>query len=599
MRQGSGSEIDRYSSRLSSWLRAHFEDVRSLPSATLRLYEKKGIVAGWQIHPDYSSWPLYLLIDAAFPHSHIHIAYVGDDKYLHWPHVEKHGYLCLPRDGWRPIENPDVSPQQRINRALKLLEECQSQTYIKSESEREFVSYWGQASKDELVSLIDLENPNPRIISGCSLGGVLYVGETDHELTRWTTNCGLGNSGAQVQAIFGFIKKPPSLPLPKNGNQYITRLFDQLPNQSALLKGINPTKNTLVVLAVRRQEGIGIIGAMIGGVELHGQGRRTGKKRNKRQAKKNARKQYRFPAHYVRQIWQSTSSYATLRVSRCDSGWVHGRGLDVQHRTLAQSRVVVIGAGSLGSQVAARLAEAGVGNITIIDPETLAPSNIGRHELGMNSLFKGKGKAKAVASQLTYHYPHGDFQGQFNTWEWVVHNDPDLFYEADLVVSCVGEVEHDLAWDSFIRTLPMKTPTVFGWLGTQGTTGHALAVTSKSPGLSCVFDQDGALRFPDTDFPNNSQAKSEPGCGTEFQPYGPLAVGQVELLVARLSLDFLTGKATAPEHRIHACSTSELNELGGDWTTRHQKLRPDGYEGPFEYKADVALCGECPRCKAE
>jgi len=405
-------------------------------------------------------------------------------------------------------------------------------------------------------------------MSGCSLGGELYVGETDRELSRWTTNYGLGSSGTKVQAIFGFIETPPSLPLPKNGNQYVTRLFDQLPSRSVLLKSIDPSKDTLIVLAVRRSEGIGIIGALIGGVQLHGPGRRTAKKRNKRQAKKNAVKQYGFPAHYVRQIWQSTSSFEALKVYRCDSAWVHGRGLDVQHRPLAESRVVAIGAGSLGSQVAARLAEAGVGTITIIDPETIAPSNVGRHELGMNSLFESK--AKALANQLTYHYPHGHFQGRYNNWEWVVRNESNLFYEADLVVSCVGEVEHDLAWDSCIRGLALKVPTVFGWLGTQGTTGHALAITPQSPGLSCVFDQDGALRFPDTDFQDNRQAKSEPGCGTEFQPYGPLAVGQVELLVTRLSLDLLTGNAAAPEHRIYCCSTSDLNELGGYWTIRHQ-----------------------------
>lgn len=597
MRQGSGSEFDRESSLLGSWLRAHIENVRSLSRETLKIYAGKQVIAGWEIHPDYSPWPLYILIDEDFPHSHICIAYVGTDKFLHWPHVEKHGFLCLPKNGWRPTEDLGISAQQRINHAIKLLEDCQSKFYIRAESEREFVSYWTQISTSRLVSLINLEDPTPRVVTGCNLWGDYCIAESQDILNQWIKNQRGRNPGPTIQSIFSFIEHPPVLPMPRSSKEFVLRLADNFGDRSALLKSIDPTKDTLVIIAVRRPEGVGVIGARVHGVELHGVERKPRRRVSKRRAKKKAGKKPGFPDYHVRLIWETKSKFEALRVVRCDSNWVHGRGLDRHHHTLATSKVVLIGCGSLGSQVAARLAESGVGTIYIIDPEVLESNNVGRHELGMNNLFDAK--ATALASQLSSQYPHGDFQGRASTWEAIVRSEPELFDEANLIVSCVGEIEHDLAWDSFFRTRSWLAPTVYGWLGTQGTTGHALVVTSESPGLSCVFDSDGMLRFPDTQFQKSSLAKTEPGCGTDFQPYGPLAVGQVEVLVTRLCLDLLSEKATAPEHRVYACSTEDLVELGGWWTERHRTLRPSGYDGSFEYQADVATCGECPRCKAE
>ena len=108
----------------------------------------------------------------------------------------------------------------------------------------------------------------------------------------------------------------------------------------------------------------------------------------------------------------------------------------------------------------------------------------------------------------------------------------------------------------------------------------------------------GDFRKPEALFEVEANLKSEPGCGTFFQSYGPLSVGCVELLVSRLSLDLITEKIRPPDHRIYACSTSDLNELGGEWSPMHQKMRPEGYHGPLEYSRDIYQCGECWQCKA-
>ena len=65
--------------------------------------------------------------------------------------------------------------------------------------------------------------------------------------------------------------------------------------------------------------------------------------------------------------------------------WVHGRGHDARQKVLAEKYVVIAGCGSVGGPVAQQLAMAGVGQSTLVDPETLTWSNIGRHPLDQNS----------------------------------------------------------------------------------------------------------------------------------------------------------------------------------------------------------------------
>jgi len=587
---GSGSNFDEYRSHLSSWLHAQMEKVRPLSPPTVSLYNDKGkgIVAGWEVKTHNSDLSLRVLIDGAFPFTHIKVAYVGECRHLHWPHVEENGFLCLPISGWRPIDNLASSIQERLYLALKLLDDCQSNEYVKSESAKEFLSYWGRSAPAgaQALSLIDLSLQTPRAVSAVTTDNYWLVGEDRETLNEWLKRQGKGNSSSSVQAIFGCIDTPPSLPLPKNSKQFLTWILDQCPSMGFLIEQLSLSEGAFIFLAIRGAAGPCLIGARLSSIQKNGF----------REPSRNGRVKH-LPARRVEAALRCFSQLTLFRVDRADGRWVHGRGLDPQHQSLASSQVVILGSGSLGSQVATRLAQAGAGHITIIDPESLATSNVGRHALGMDNVLKSK--AEQLAHSLSEKYPHGSYKGIGMSFQAVLRENPQMFRDADLVISCIGEVDQELSWDSWHRSEAAIAPTVYGWLGTQGTTGHALALTSDGPGLSCIFDTDGFLRNPDTDFRGDTQAKVEPGCGTEFQPYGPLAAGHVELLVTRLSLDILTGKVSAPHHRIYACASDDIRELGGQWTDEHKRHRPRGYEGPFEYDLPVTYCEGCYRCQAQ
>jgi tRNA A37 threonylcarbamoyladenosine dehydratase len=65
---------------------------------------------------------------------------------------------------------------------------------------------------------------------------------------------------------------------------------------------------------------------------------------------------------------------------------------------LAGKHITIVGCGSFGSALADMLVRAGLGALTLIDPETLSVENIGRHLLTSRDL--GKAKVHALAERL-------------------------------------------------------------------------------------------------------------------------------------------------------------------------------------------------------
>lgn len=574
---GSG-EFDQSRRRLGGWLHAHMAEVRSLADREVEPYRaRKGVVAGWEVQSANSGRRFFVLIDEAFPFSKVQIACVSEgDRYLQWPHFEEHGFLCLPAPEWLPCEELEFSIQDSLQRAEDLVTRCQSEDFVRTESQKEFVSYWARHSGTAVRSLVDVVgNRAARIVCARKTSDGILVGESSDQLDVWSENNGRFQGGIAVQAVFAFIEDAPFLPFPQSSRQFFDRFIEPSPDINKCLAKLSPFQDTLIILASSVQGGVGLWGCCLRAASSDG---------------------FRpsFSAKIDKSVWRRGCPYQPVSVWRVDGSWVHGRDRDVHYSQLSQRHLVVLGAGSLGSQVASRLAQAGIGRIDIVDPEDLAACNVGRHALGMRSA--GKQKAEELARALSEKYPHGDYRGHPQTWQVALRENPEAFNEADLVVCCMGEPPQDLAWNAFHQSGELEVPSLYGWLGTQGATGHALALMPSGPGLSCFMNLDGTIKRPDTSFSEGDQLQSEPGCGTEFQPYGPLSAGEVELLVSRLAIDLLSGKESAPAHRIRTCSTEELHELGGEWTDEHRPQRPEGYEGPLQYELPVASCGECYKC---
>ena len=97
------------------------------------------------------------------------------------------------------------------------------------------------------------------------------------------------------------------------------------------------------------------------------------------------------PADRVEQLGEDAQRY--LRQQRLPQLGETGQ------RRLAGARVAVIGAGGLGAPVLSYLAAAGIGEITIFDPDTVDATNLHRQVL-FTEADLGRSKAVAAASHL-------------------------------------------------------------------------------------------------------------------------------------------------------------------------------------------------------
>src|SRR5690606_11429322 len=71
-------------------------------------------------------------------------------------------------------------------------------------------------------------------------------------------------------------------------------------------------------------------------------------------------------------LWKTRSLLRRTQVERFDAAWIHGRGMNQELPRLQSAIVAVLGCGSLGSHVAVRLAQSGVGGLVLVDPDLLS-----------------------------------------------------------------------------------------------------------------------------------------------------------------------------------------------------------------------------------
>jgi len=574
----SRSEFDRAKLRLGLWLRDNASPTRVLTRDELSRYEGHRFVAGWHLKIERAgvSEPFDVLINGSFPYSPIRVAYRFQDVYLKWPHVEPGGLLCLPRRT-AASAGLEIAAAGAISDAVALVGQCQ-------ELRREFLSYWGRSEHKgttRIRSLLDTANRRPRQIAVWSGADYTLVGESPDQLLGWLRNTGETKVSGIVRGLFAYLNEPPIPPFPDRPADLFAVLRQRAPNAISVLAGLSIIDKTTITLEASSRSGDGLIGMTLSAPNNFDGFRESNRLR---------------PAAKLA-LWQMRSELRRTTVDRFDAAWVHGRGFNKQLPTLQAATALVIGCGSLGSQVAFRLAQAGISGTVLVDPDALSAANVGRHALGVVSVTLNK--AKALADRLRGQFPHMlRIEDHPMSWQDLYGKHPEIFAEATLIVACLGEWASDGQLAEWQVRQGTAKPIVYGWLDEFGVASHAVALAGATPALGCILDGEGSLRVPETLWDSDGGVTTEPACGTLFQPYGPVDLAQAEVLVSRLCIDVLTGRAKPPCHRVYAGSTAQLKEAGGNWSDEHLASRPTRFEGAFEYERPVRPCGRCRACQA-
>lgn len=161
-----------------------------------------------------------------------------------------------------------------------------------------------------------------------------------------------------------------------------------------------------------------------------------------------------------------------------------GLGRDGQAR-IREARVVVVGAGALGSALAETMARAGVGALTVVDRDYVEPSNLQRQSLYDES-DAAAGLPKAVAAEAKLRAINSEVAVRGVVADLTPDNAPQLLRGHGLVLDGTDNFEaRFLVNDLCVRE---GVPWVYG--ACVGSYGLALAVRPRiSPCLRCVLEE--------------------------------------------------------------------------------------------------------------
>ena len=257
-------------------------------------------------------------------------------------------------------------------------------------------------------------------------------------------------------------------------------------------------------------------------------------------------------------IWFAIRFYCTTKNSipmtalACE-GWklkpVPVRGLDPDSIvprsggvvSLSKKSVLLVGCGSVGSELAHRLASTGLGELTLADPQIFTQDNLYRHTLSILDI--GLGKSFCLAVDLRHKYPW--IRAKSDTRRLEEFTDLDELNRFDLIVVAIGSPTIERQFHDFVTNHSISTPVMNVWLEAHGIGGHATLDLPTSKGcLLCAYvDPKELIRGLASNLnflaPNQDFTLSHGGCGNLFLPYSAIASNHTANMAADLASRYL------------------------------------------------------------
>ncbi len=204
---------------------------------------------------------------------------------------------------------------------------------------------------------------------------------------------------------------------------------------------------------------------------------------------------------------------------RCDSGYLYKRiGVNTNN---TDKKVLVIGAGSLGSYILSELPKMGIGNITVFDNDDLSDENIMRHRLG--SLYTNTNKAFAMKFELESSFPQllVDYKNEKFKEDKIISYNLEQY---DMIIVTTGGTDFMLNLNRTFKEHAINIPVIFSWIEANGIGVHSLLVDYNKKGcFQCLYTD--AVKNK-AHYGNNQSNISfvGTGCGSVFNSYGNLTL---------------------------------------------------------------------------
>lgn len=202
---------------------------------------------------------------------------------------------------------------------------------------------------------------------------------------------------------------------------------------------------------------------------------------------------------------------------------------------LQKKRVVVFGAGSVGSHLAVRLAECGIGTLSLYDSDLLRPGNVVRH-IGRRDQV-GLPKTNVVQAAISERIPWTKVELGYETWD--VDKLAAAVGGADLVIDATGNGGFtDLLSELCCRE---KRWLIGAALYRRGALGRIERQATAGDTPTGERDVGADSRYPLIP-PGDEPASLEPGCTARVNNAPPSTVAALAAQAAEVAIDALTGK---------------------------------------------------------
>ena len=547
---------------VSRWVLAQYPNARNLTRAELSRYEKNGPLCGWLVPFEHQGlqFELQVVIPRDFPWIKPRVYCPERFQFKQFPHIEKDGAFCLYPPG---TEHDPLNPKGLVRNAIKeaahLIAASCDEEFL-NDFANEFDSYWSKSEGGKtIVSLLSPRGPS-RSISLWRSNGDYYLADDDRALGGWLRNHSPGKKADyKFQTATHLVLKRPLIPA-------------EYPNSGAavmrLVKDLAPESINLLVAAAEHAddqftvsfEGCTEDGPVFFAVEVTPPAKQGMAAVRRSDLLQKGFRPGKVPPQIRAQRQLGANKVEHHEVMRADASWIHGRDTPGV-AALFDKRVLMIGAGSLGSEVAQLLAKTGVGSITLVDPELLDYPNVGRHVLGVAQVRTPK--SKSLAERLGRSYPHMRSIGHFaECWQALYEKRPDVFHGVDLIVSTVGSWLAEGRLNQVARAEANFPPVLYGWAEPFSVAGHAVLIGSEGPCLGCGMDQFGGALRTVCEW-DAATTRKQPHCGASFQPYGPISLASVAALVAKTAARVLVGEVLPGTETVCWAPRADIMEHGG------------------------------------
>lgn len=183
-------------------------------------------------------------------------------------------------------------------------------------------------------------------------------------------------------------------------------------------------------------------------------------------------------------------------------------------------KILIIGAGSVGSYLISEIVKIGVMNISISDVDELKTGNIMRHRLGENYVLKNK--AIAMKMELEKMYPQAKIYTYKDLFDKKGTSGSEFYNKFDLIILAIGSTDAQRRYNKFFKLHKINVPVIYNWLDAEGKGCHLLYIDYKHKGcFECLFREKGVpLGNNKASFASGRESLLAEGCGGSFTPYG-------------------------------------------------------------------------------